>query len=217
MIIVIQCAAKKDPCAGQLHDLNGRKVKFVANSELAPMNPEYRYARPDDVADTGATWRAELLKYNENFPNNPHGLLPAWQLYANPTYRLLAGKYALERLFILSAGWGLISANFLTPDYDITFSGSACAYKRRHKKEIYDDFCMLPDNNGEPLVFFGGKDYVSLFCSLTERHNGPRHIFYNSRTPPEAPGCTLHEYPTAMRTNWHYKCAQALANNEIQI
>ncbi|MBV1933994.1 MAG: hypothetical protein KUG59_04850 [Parvibaculaceae bacterium] len=217
MIVIIQCAAKKNPSAGYLRDQNGRQVSFVADPERAPLSREFRYARPDDIAETGATWRTELLKYNETPSHNPFGLLPAWQLYMNPTYKLLASKYGFEQLFILSAGWGLISAKFLTPVYDITFSGSADAYKRRRQKEICSDLCMLPDISEEPVVFFGGKDYVSLFCSLTVRHNGARHVFYNSQTPPEAPGCVLRKYTTTMRTNWHYKCAQAFVNSEIQI
>lgn len=217
MIVVIQCAAKKNISAGMLRDQNGQKVKFVADPQYAPVHATSRYARPDDIADMEGTWRTRLLEYNNASSSNPDALLPAWQLYSNPTYRLLAEKYGLEHLFILSAGWGLISADFLTPDYDITFSGSADALKRRRKKDLYNDFCMLPSESDEPLIFFGGKDYVNLFCSLTEQRSGPRHIFYNSQTPPDAPNCILHKYETTMRTNWHYQCAKEFANNEMQI
>jgi len=190
---------------------------FVADPQHAPPDQGYQFARPDDIADTGETWRAELLRYNETSESNPLGLIPAWQLYQNPTYEMLAKTYGLERLFILSAGWGLIAGSFLTPDYDITFSTGADAYKRRRKKVCYDDLCMLPDDNTTPIVFFGGKDYVSLFCKLTERNKGPRHIFYNSANPPEAHGCILKKFPTTTRTNWHYGCARAFMNNEIRI
>jgi hypothetical protein len=40
----------------------------------------------------------------------------------------LVEKFGIEKVFILSAGWGLIRADFLTPNYDITFSGSAEAF-----------------------------------------------------------------------------------------
>ena len=98
---------------------------------------------------------------------NPLGLLPAWQLYQNDTYALLHDKYGSNHLYILSAGWGLISADFLTPYYDITFSRSADRYKHRDAKDRYNDFCMLPTDIAEPVVFFGGKSYVPLFCRLT--------------------------------------------------
>jgi hypothetical protein len=64
----------------------------------------------------------------------------------------------VEKVYILSGGWGLITASFLTPDYDITFSQSAEHYKRRRQTDRYHDFRMLPEDTREPLAFFGGKD-----------------------------------------------------------
>ena len=61
---------------------------------------------------------------------SPFGLLPAYQLYENSTYNRLVDRFGLSNVYILSAGWGLIPADFLTPHYDITFSASADAYKR---------------------------------------------------------------------------------------
>lgn len=217
MIVVIQCAAKKKPNAGHLHWRDGRNVLFVADPDSAPDNAARAYARPDDIADTGESWRTELLKYNEAPGNNPLGLIPAWQLYENSTYKRLADKYSLKYLYILSAGWGLIAADFLTPAYDITFTPSADKYKRRRKMDRYDDLCMMPADNGQPVVFFGGKDYVSLFCSLTERINGQRHVYYNSANAPDAPGCLLTRFNTTTRTNWHYECAKAFIEGEIGI
>ena len=43
------------------------------------------YARPDDLSANGMSWRDVLLKYNEENRNNPLGLLPAYQLYENPS------------------------------------------------------------------------------------------------------------------------------------
>jgi hypothetical protein len=72
-----------------------------------------------------------LLAYNRNPGNNPLGLVPAFELYANETYRSLVEQCGTENTYILSAGWGLINAAFLTPYYDITFSAAADPYKRR--------------------------------------------------------------------------------------
>ncbi|MCZ6860067.1 MAG: hypothetical protein O7I42_07295, partial [Alphaproteobacteria bacterium] len=94
---------------------------------------------------------------------------------------------------------------------------SADKYKRRRKIDRYDDLCMMPADNGQPVVFFGGKDYVSLFCSLTERINGQRHVYYNSANAPDAPGCLLTRFNTTTRTNWHYECAKAFIEGEIGI
>ena len=149
MIVVIQCAASKKPDAGYLQRRDGRKVLFVADPQNAPVDTPYAYARPDDIADTGRSWRDELLRCNDAPGNNPLGLLPAWQLYENETYALLAERYGKDRLYILTAGWGLIAADFLTPKYDITFSAQADGFKRRSKKDRYNDLCMLPVDTEE--------------------------------------------------------------------
>ena len=90
--------------------------------------------------------------------DNPLGLYPAYRLYRNPIYERLVDRLGLQNVYILSAGWGLIWADFLTPYYDITFSQSAEGFKRRWKTDRYMDFSMLPDRQGDEIVFFGGKD-----------------------------------------------------------
>lgn len=217
MNVVIQCAARKKPDAGQLCRRDGQPVLFVADPDSAPADVANAYARPDDVSDTGVSWRDQVLDYNDKPGNNSLGLLPAWRLYGNQTYERLVDGYGLESVYILSAGWGLIAADFLTPAYDITFSPSADKYKRRRKRDRYDDLRMLPAYTMEPIVFFGGKDYVPLFCSVTENAKGQRFLFYNSATAPDAPGCTLKRFNTSTRTNWHYECANAFIHGEITI
>ena len=210
-IVVIQCAAGKRPDAGHLRCGDGRKVMFVAEPDLAPATPGYVYTRPDDRADNSLSGREELLRYNQKqAADNPLGLLPAWRLYQNPTYELLYRKYGPDGLYILSAGWGLLRADFLTPYYDITFSNATNVgkHKRRGKRDAYADFRMLPDDTVKPVVFFGGKDYVGLFCELTGRIQGPRRVFYNSNIAPKAPGCQTRKFYTNIRTNWHYKAAR---------
>jgi hypothetical protein len=52
----------------------------------------------------------------------------------------------------LSAAWGLVGANYLLPEYDITFSTMAESYKRRRKQNVYRDFCALKDESDD-IVF----------------------------------------------------------------
>jgi len=217
MIIVIQCAASKNPQAGHLKRGDGRDVLFVANPGNAPADGRYAYAHPDEMADTGRPWREELRRYNDAPGNNPLGLMPAWRLYGNATYGRLSERYGTDRLYILSAGWGLIGADFLTPGYDITFSNQADLYKRRRKSDEYNDLMMLPTDGYEPVVFFVSKAYIPLACELTEGRAGPRHLFYNSAIPPDAPGCRLKRYETRTRTNWHYECANAFLDGKIEL
>lgn len=215
MKVVIQCAAGKQAHAGHLQRSDGTPVLFVADPARAPRASGVFYARPDDLADDGRTWRDRLLEYNRSPAGNPLKLLPAIELYENPAYRRLVSKFGIDKVFVLSAGWGLIPADFLTPTYDITFSQSADDYKRRRKSDLYSDLSLFPADSDEALVFLGGKDYLPLFVALTRRANGPRVVLYNSMNRPDAPGCTLQRYVTTARTNWHYECAQALIEGRL--
>jgi hypothetical protein len=206
VIGVIQCASRKQPEAGHLHTADGSRVVFVAQPDRAPAEPGTFYAHPDDLTESGLSWREELLKYNRTPEHNPLGLLPAWELYAHPTYRALAGHFQVPQLFVLSAGWGLIKGNFLTPYYDITFAAGAEAFKKRGKADKYGDFMMLPDD--QDVVFFGAREYVPLFCALTKGLSAKRTVFYRAAREPEAAGCELRRYITEARTNWHYLCAK---------
>ena len=110
------------------------------------------------------------MDYNNNPRGNPLGLVAAYRLYDNAVYQHLVDKLGIANVYILSAGWGLIRADFLTPYYDITFSAIARgddAYKRRRKADRYEDFRMLPEETEDEIVFLGGKDYIALFCELT--------------------------------------------------
>jgi hypothetical protein len=206
MIIVIQCAASKQPNAGFLRSANGKRVLFVADPRSAPSNSEITFTRPDDLSDTGASWREVLVSYNRNAGSNRFGLYPAYELYQNPAYRDLVDRFSLQKVYILSAGGGLIRADFLTPNYDITFSQSAEKYKRRSKRERFKDFCQLTNYLAEEIVFFGGQDYLPLFCTLTQDVSGRKRVFYNSARTPQVPGVSSARFETRTRTNWHYEC-----------
>jgi hypothetical protein len=136
--------------------------------------------------------------------------LPAWRLYGPAIYRQLFRRFGDGQLFILSAGWGLIPATFLTPAYDITFSPAAEPWMRRRKQDRYEDFALMPDD-GDDILFLGGKDYLPLFCALTASLKGNKTVLFNSAFAPAlAEGCTARRYVTATRTNWHYEAARAL-------
>ncbi|MEO8100239.1 MAG: hypothetical protein ABI811_21235, partial [Acidobacteriota bacterium] len=202
---------------GHLMTSGGKPVLFVAKPEAAPTDLAHLYARPDDPSDEGISWRQVLLEYNEQSGHNPLGLCPAWRLYENKIYKRLVERFGVQSVYILSAGWGLITASFLTPGYDITYSQSAEDYKRRRKADRYDDFRMLPNETNDEIVFFGGKDYLPLFCSLTNGIRGKRTVFYNSGHTPEASGCSLERFETTTRTNWHYECANAFLDGTLNV
>lgn len=212
---VIQCAGTKRADAGHFVDDDGRKVLFVADPAAASARQSLRYARPDDETPTGHTYRERLEQYNrDDRTDNPWGLLPAWQLYVPPAYRTLVNALGVDNVFILSAGWGLVAADYLLPDYDVTFSSAAKgqhAYKRRRLRDRhYRDFSMLPQDTAKHVFFFGGKDYLSLFCTLTANLQ-QRTAFINSNTLPRGMNCRTARYETTTKTNWHYECVNAFA------
>lgn len=215
MIVVILCAARKARHAGHMRSPDGRKVLFVARPDTAPARSGIQYARPDDLAGDHKSWRTLLLEYNGNSGDNPLELLPAWQLYENPIYGRLKRHVGVENLYILSAGWGLIRADFLTPNYDITFSAQAESYKQRPKGAAYRDISMLPDGNEEPIMFFGSRPYVDLFCALTKHTRGRRVLWYNSYYRLMADGCDVRRFHPTENNNWHYECAQAFIDGKL--
>lgn len=216
--VVIQCAASKAPEAGQFRDRHGGKLLFVARPEEAPLKEGIHYVRPDDLSDDGAlTWRERLHAYNSENEGNPLGLLPAYRLYTHAAYRNLVQAFGVEKVFILSAGWGLIRADFLTPSYDITFSNAAERYKRRGQRDRYADFRQLRRHGSEPIVFLGGKDYQPLFERLTAHIEAEKVIFHRSDSVPQRRGFGYVKYDTPARTNWHYLCVRDLLAGQVRV
>ncbi|MCC6489510.1 MAG: hypothetical protein IT364_18580 [Candidatus Hydrogenedentes bacterium] len=215
MKIVIQCAARKDHAAGLMKTRDGKPVLFVADPARAPATTHHLYARPDDLAENGKTWRDVLLDYNANPAGNPLGLSQAWLLYRHGAYAALVERFGTDKIFILSAGWGLIRADFLTPVYDITFSAQAEPFKNRKAHDVYDDLNLLERRDTEPVVFFGGKGYLPLFCRLTADYAGRRIAAFNSATEPQADGVRFVRYRTTTRTNWHYEAVNAFLNGTL--
>lgn len=160
----------------------------------------------------GQSWRQLLAKYN-NERNNVHGLLEAYRLYQNPIYEQLVKKLGAPNVFILSAGWGLVQADYLLPNYDITFKKlkSAELYKHRRHDDKYNDFCHLRDDEPGPIAFFGTKLYLSLLSRLTGSLTCDKVLFYISADPPPVLlGWRAKRFETTARTNWHYICARKL-------
>ena len=78
-----------------------------------------------------------LQEYNDAPNENPFGLLQAGRLYKDKTYGMLMEECGPERLYVLSAGWGLIRSDYLTPDYNIIFSNheNVEVFKRRRARD----------------------------------------------------------------------------------
>ena len=151
MNIVIQCAGSKRANAGRMQRMDGTPVMFVAEPTYAP-DTQHLYARPDDLGEEGKSWRETLLEYNESSEKNPWGLVRAADLYRPSAYSELVNRFGIDKVFILSAGWGLVRGDFRLPDYDITFSGQAEPYKRRRRTAGWADLNQLPAHTEEPVA-----------------------------------------------------------------
>ena len=131
------------------------------------------FARPDDLSDTPPlSWRDRLAEYvREEQDQNTMGLYEAYRLYKHPSYAALVSRFGVEQVFILSAGWGLIRADYLLPTYDITFNRQA---KLKNPSAFcvstadYAFFQQLPADNPASIYFLGGKDYLPLFDKRLE-------------------------------------------------
>ena len=74
---------------------------------------------------------------------------------------------------------------------------------------------MIPDD-GEDIVFLGGKDYLPLFQRLSKDLKAQKKVFFNTRSAPSlAKGFVAERFPTTIRTNWHYACAKMLAQAKV--
>ncbi len=228
MNIIIQCAGRKNKNAGFLQDRSGKRVCFVGRPELACEGSDCIYARPDDVSDVpGISWRQRLESYASEKGSNPLHLLKAYLLYKPKPYAQLVEKFGEGKVFILSAGWGLVRADYPLPGYDITFSKTAEKKKpyvlRSYRKDVYRDFQQLPLGDDSPLVFLGGKDYLPFFLDLIRPLQ--RKVVIFSRVDPVAefaveslgPRYEVRPYKTSVLTNWHYQCAQELASGSLHI
>ena len=91
------------------------------------------------------------MRLNRQRSTTKTDLLPAVD-HPNPTYAKLEQALGRDRLFILSAGWGLIPA-VLTPAYDITFSNAAEPFKKRRRGDLYLDLRMIADQADGPILF----------------------------------------------------------------
>ena len=239
MIIVISCAGSKRKGAGKLKTKDGTPVKFVAHPEIAPRGQGIVYQHPDSESDFGGSWRKMLKEYNNDLNASPLGtlgLFKAWELYRpqrkayREIYDDLANTFGEENVYILSAGWGLIRSDFLTPNYDITFTNVKKDKKwkqRKYGEGEFLDFNQLSQPPAEikgPIVFMGGQSYVDFFIALTEDLKTEKVVYFYSEDIKTdyleySSEYDLRVYPNSDKEQrtWHYQCAKDLIDGKIQI
>ena len=231
MIVVISCAASKDPRAGRLETPDGRRVEFLAHPAEMPESqrkPDIVYVCPEETSGYGMPWRQKLDEYNQQYQRtgeNPWCLLPASQLYTprepySNIYLKLVERFRADNVYILSAGWGLIGSSFLTPSYSVTFSGQN-PVNRRRRKDVFRDFNHLTLHAGgteRPIVCIGGTGYVRQFCKLTEAFRWPKMVLHLGRQPSLPSDYTARRYMRdGHKHTWVYQCALDLIDGKLAI
>ena len=231
MIVVISCAASKSPQAGRIETPEGRRVEILAHPAGMPeskRNPNIVYACPDEASGYGMSWRQKLEEYNQQYclnGENPWCLLPASKLYIprkpySSIYQRLVEKFRPENVYILSAGWGLIGSNFLTPNYNVTFAGQEPANKRRGE-DAFRDFNHLTLHAGGtegPIAFIGSAGYVRQFFKFTETFGCRKTVLHVGRQPSLPRDYTPCRYISdGSNYTWVYQCAGDLIDGKIAI
>jgi hypothetical protein len=224
--LIFMCASsKKFP---KIDQILPKEIQFKAKS-----NPSKNIYKPDDLVPLAIqesikkglnnditsldkmTWR-NLIELNsiQNFLN----LRPAYDLY-DKNYNRMDVYTALfkafqDKFYILSAGWGLINAEFKIPSYDITFSQGQNIDPQiiRLEGDHYNDFNELSKKeSNEDIVFIGSPSYLPSFYKLTKSLSNRRKIIFwkKSGTPSEfpAPDKTYEfiKYQSNNNIAWHYE------------
>ena len=217
MKIVIGCSKNKiaDPFV-----YNGKEIEFTAYPKKATKE-NCDFFHPDDIiTQRGISWRdlVEQLQHEEN--NN---LVASCKIYKRKIYKDLYNKFG-DNLLIFSAGWGIITAQYRIPCYDISFSSNSPSYSKRLKTSIFQDHNhLIGTADNENIVLIAGYEYALAFCKITKNLKNKKIIFYKNRNLlknnefVERDDFEFIYYQTTINTNWQYDLAKRLISNSIEI
>jgi hypothetical protein len=176
------------------------------------------FYKPDDrIPGTTKTWRDLVLEQNE--PD----LVPAYKLYSHVIYRDLYHVFG-NRFYILSAGWGIIRADFKIPAYDITYSPNAPNYAIRTDDIGWNDINHLQEDSGKfdsntEIILFASSYYAPHFCYMAQSIPYNKIVLKYTSNKSEngrvrqVQNCSWTNYYTTQKTNWYYEAAQRFTEN----
>lgn len=225
MVVVISCSGPKK--GRYLLNQNKQKIKFVSapnycnNTESAK---DTLFFHPDDLIEDNKSGRDIVLEMQ----NESSYLTKAYELYKerldlnDEIYVNLYNKFK-SNLYIISAGWGLIRADFKLPNYDITFKTGVSACNFRSFQALFNDFNHLKNIPiDEIIVFIGSPDYINLFYSMTKEIPNKKVIFWKLAGTPSNFKKILNDknycfkyYKTSKRQGWYYELARKLINGDV--
>lgn len=214
MKIVFPCSSKKNKIPF-IH--NNKEICFASQS--VPGTEKKIFATPDEVIrNENITWR-DLISKQEN----RNDLTKAYKLYKHEIYKKLYERFKND-LYIFSAGWGIVSAEFMLPNYDITFSDGKNIpdYAKRNKEFQFNDFNHLSGiDKNEIIIFIGLGKYLNSFLRLVGDLPNKKVVFYKDKmfNACAEKGTTksiqFKRFEGGSNRKWHYLCAEDLINNNL--
>jgi hypothetical protein len=219
-------------CAGTKHrnkelEYNGIKIDFrwtpSQNNQYKPF---------DKIPSKNISWKQFLEEINKENANNVieeiayDNIVSAYKLY-NPLFEnrniyVDLHNCLLDRFFIASAGWGIVRSDFRLPNYDITFTEpkkeqDANKYRNPNRTDFLLDINEFENlKEDDDILFFGSKNYLKQFISLTQNLPNRKVVIYNSQNivlpnPNPNGGVFIPLYfPFHDKRKGHYAAAQML-------
>lgn len=195
-------------------------VKFVASPRGVSQDGVKFYKPDDKIPEENRTWRDLVLEQKHN------NLVPAYLLYKRDIYRELYNEFR-GQFYILSAGWGIIRADFKIPAYDITYStaGDMPEYVKRTDNYGYKDINHLKDDFSKlgrdtEVILFAPYDYVRPFCNMTQSipFNKKTIKFRSKKIHNDflllgKKGYDFDYFPDGGPHDWFYKAAEVFLND----
>jgi hypothetical protein len=184
-------------CAGTKHgdtemEYNGNKIEF----RWRP-NQNNQYKPFDKISGKNISWKQFLKEINKENANNVieeiayNNIVSAYELY-NPQFEnrniyVDLHNCFLDRFFIASAGWGIVKSDFRLPNYDITYTKpkkeqDANKYRNPNETDFLHDINEFENlQEDDDILFFGSKNYLKQFISLTQNLPNRKVVIYNSQ------------------------------------
>jgi hypothetical protein len=212
-IIVFPCSNEKN---GNEFTHKNKRIRFRVLSDI-----DHGQYQPDDNSPIpNFTWKEYIS--SDEIQNSPQ-LQEAKNLYKDDIYRKLADCFG-ERLYISSAGWGIIRNKFKIPKYDVTFKNNKDkSTYRANKNGFLKDLNHLKEDKTiigkQDIVFLGGLDYVTQFFELTKDLSSKKFILTNGnlckkvgkklqKKITQSQLFTVHNFNFTDRQNWHVSIAE---------
>ena len=213
--VVMMCSKSKQNDSELIFNNNNNNntitFKAITNEVINQFKPD------DDIpGNINYSWR-NYVSNNQNHINLPYR---AYELYTENVYHELFMTFG-NRLYIESAGWGIVNAEFRLPNYDITFSDNINEETIRHYQAgNFNDYNQLIVSPKDDIIFIGTEKYLPLFFYLTNQLPNRKIIYWKKHNTPINYPIPNHSfiyrrYISNNPRKWFYELANEIADGLI--